>query len=975
MAMETQTDPRKHFVPRWLPWLLAAAMLLVYWLTLNRWVSLFNLPSVANISGWTWQPEALNPVTFLVTYPLRWLPGPMIPLALNLFSAVCAALTLGLLARSVAILPHDRTDAQRKREGSGFSFLTTGSAWLPPLLAVLVCGLQLTFWERATNWTGEMFDLLLFAVVIWSLLEYRLGERVWRLHAAAFVFAAGMADDWGLAGFLPLFLVAIIWLRGFDFFDLRFLGRMLLCGLAGLLFYLLLPLLAVAAHKTPLTFWQYLKFNLTMPYDVLRAYFRFGLHPQQYLESLSLLLAYLMPVFVLAIRWESSFGDRSRIGLALASFMFHLLHALFLAGCVWLVFDPPFSPRHTGFGLPLYYLIALSAGYYSGYFLLIFGKTISRQRDRQMEPLQWVDRLVVAGVWLLGVVAVAGLVYRNAPQIRDTNGDTFRHYTSLIEEKLPPAGGYLLSDDLRQLFLVQSALVRDGRARDFVPLDTQSLVVPAYHRYLHRKYPQDWPELVSATQTNALNPVGLVQVLARLARTNDFVAARTNIYYLHPSFGYYFEQFYLEPHGLIYKLKILPADTLLPPMPDKNLIAENETFWAQAATQAFAPVERAAAPFDSNAPQTLGERWLDKFHVKREPDLMAVLLGAFYSRSLDFWGVEMQRAGELEKAAALFDTALKLNPDNVVAKINLQFNNTLRAGGAAAVDLSKTTSDQLGEYRSWSEVMDANGPFDEPSFCFESGAVLAEGNNYFRQAVAFFDRVRQLVPDNLPARLWLGRIYLMAHLPERAMDALLDPLAHPEKFSLVETNETQLRLLAAAAWLQETNYARGAELLETEMALHPDNNDLFAAAAQAYMVRGLFTNALGVVDRKLKSAPDDPAWLYSKGYISIQNKNYAAAIAALSRVLEIQTNNTDALFNRAIANLDSDRLDAARADYLRLQQAYTNAFQIAYGLGEIAWRQHDTNEAVRNYQIYLANAYTNTGEAQTVLERLRELKK
>ena len=348
MATETRTDPRMNFVPRRLPWLLAAAMLLVYGLTLNHWVSLFNLPSVSKISGWVWQPEVLNPVTFLVTCPLRLLPASAIPLALNLFSAVCAALALGLLARSVALLPHDRTDAQRKREASDFAFLTNGSAWLPPLLAVLVCGLQLTFWECATNWTGEMFDLLLFAVVIWSLLEYRLGEREWRLYLAAFVFGAGMADDWGMTGFLPLFLVAIVWLRGFDFFNLRFLGRMFLCGLAGLFFCLLLPLLAVAAHKMPFTFWQYLKFNLSPQYGVLRLYLAYGSHPQQYIQQLSLLLAYLMPLFVLAIRWKSSFGDNSRIGVALASFMFHLLHAVFLAGCVWLVFDPPFSPRHRG---------------------------------------------------------------------------------------------------------------------------------------------------------------------------------------------------------------------------------------------------------------------------------------------------------------------------------------------------------------------------------------------------------------------------------------------------------------------------------------------------------------------------------------------------------------------------------------------------------------------------------------------------
>ena len=966
--METRIDPRKNFVPRWLPWLLAVMMLVVYWHTLNRWVSSFNIPAVAKISGWTWQPEVMNPITFLVTYPFRWLPAAAIPLALNLFSAVCAVLALGLLARSVALLPHDRTDAQRAREASDFSFLTTGSAWLPPLLAVLVCGLQLTFWERATNWTGEMFDLLLFAVVIWSLLEYRLDEREWRLYAAAFVYGAGMADDWGMTGFFPLFLMAIVWLRGFGFFNLRFLGRFFLCGLAGLLFYLLLPLLAVASHKMPVTFWQYLKFNLSPLYVVLKAYFTFGLHPQQHIEYVSLLLAYLMPLFVLAIRWKSSFGDTSRIGVALTSFIFHVLHALFLAGCIWLVFDPPFSPRHKGFGLMFYYLIALSVGYYSGYFLLVFGKKIKPKQGRQPEVLTWLDRLVVAVVWLLCVVAVAGLVYRNAPQIRDTNGDTLRRFTSLVEEKLPPTGGYMLSDDPQQLALVQSALVQDGRARDFVPLETQSLIAPAYHRFLHQKFPQRWPEIVSATQTNMLNPAGLIQVLALLARTND-------LYYLQPSFGYYFEQFYLEPHGLVFKMKTLPADTLLPPLPDKNQIAENETFWDRAGARAFAPVEHAAGMPNPNAPRGWGERRLDKFHVPREPNQMALLAGLYYSRSLDFWGVELQRAGELEKAAARFEAAQKLNPDNVVAQINLQFNQTLRAGAVPPVDLSKANADQFGKYQTWRDVMNANGPFDEPNYCYVIGIVFARDNYFYRQAAEQFERVRRLAPDYLDARLQSAQIYLMARLPGPALDALRDPLDNPQEFSLSATNSTQLNVLVAAAYFQETNFTRGSELLETEIALHPNDNNLIASVAQAYMVRGLFDKALGVIDRKLKSAPDDPTWLYSRGYISIQQKNYDAAIAAFNRVLAIQTNNDNALFNRAIASLDSDHLDAARADYLRLQRAYTNAFQIAYGLGEIAWRQHDTNEAVRNYAIYLATANTNSGEAQTVLERLRELKK
>src|SRR5258706_11742910 len=251
MTTETQLDPRKHFVPRTLPWLLAAVMLVVFSLTLNHWVSLFNIGYVAKTSGWVWQPDVVNPLSFLVTCPFRWLPTALIPIALNFFSAVCAALTLGLLARSVAILPQDRTDAQRKREKSDFSFLTTGGAWLPPLLAVAVCGLQLTFWEQATNQTGETFDLLLFAFVIWSLLEFRLDERVGRLSLAALVYGAGMAENWAMVAFLPVFIMALIWTRKLAFFNLGFLWRMTLLGLAGMSFSLLLPLIAVLTSKFP----------------------------------------------------------------------------------------------------------------------------------------------------------------------------------------------------------------------------------------------------------------------------------------------------------------------------------------------------------------------------------------------------------------------------------------------------------------------------------------------------------------------------------------------------------------------------------------------------------------------------------------------------------------------------------------------------------------------------------------------------
>ncbi|MCX6924498.1 MAG: hypothetical protein NT154_14970 [Verrucomicrobia bacterium] len=163
MPEKDQSSSTLRFAALVLPWLLAVVMAAVYLLTLNPWVSPESLALVARASGVTPRVELLGPITYVVIWPFRWLPPTWIPPALNLLSAACAALSLAWLARSVALFPHDRTEEQRLRLQEGTPWLTLRSAWLPPTLAVLVCGWQLTFWEHAVAATGEMFNLLLFA--------------------------------------------------------------------------------------------------------------------------------------------------------------------------------------------------------------------------------------------------------------------------------------------------------------------------------------------------------------------------------------------------------------------------------------------------------------------------------------------------------------------------------------------------------------------------------------------------------------------------------------------------------------------------------------------------------------------------------------------------------------------------------------------------------------------------------------------
>jgi tetratricopeptide (TPR) repeat protein len=982
MPNNNQIDPRNQFAPRVMPWLLALAMLVVYGLTLNHWVTLANLVPVAKVSGFMWQPEFYNPLLFVVTYPFRWLPAAKIPLALNLFSAVCAAATLGMLARSVALLPHDRTESERLRERNDFAFLTTGSAWFPPVLAVALLGLEFGFWQNATSFTGESLNLVVFAFIIWQLLEFRLDERLGRLYLVAVVYGVGLTENWALVGFLPVFGIAILWLRGLEFFNLRFLSRMVLCGLAGMLFFLLLPIVGKMSGGFNLGFWQMLKPALRMDWLVVQAITNGDIRHNLLIMSVTTFL----PVLVMAIRWSSSFGDNSRIGKSMVTYLFYGVHAALFTVCVWVMFDSPFSPVQLSAGTPaltMYYLSALGVGYYCGYYLLVFGKKVvpTRRNPRPQPPLpkpvNFFSPVIYWGTYVAAVLAVGTLLYKNVKFIRSFNDDTLLKFAQLTEQSLPRAGGILLSDaeglsssqQIRTL-LMQAELVRSGRARDFLVVDTQSLNWAPYHRYLHKKSPQKWPPLPDLKGQDGVSPLGILSLLNQTAKSNT-------ICYLNPSFGYYFEVFYLEPHGLTYQLKTLPEATLLPPPLATNLIADNLNFWSQFTQNELVRLQQAPRPRDLSSPVNNPADWLlMHLHEQSGFNPNVQLVENFYSRSLNYWGVELQRAGRLPAAAECFTDAQALNPDNVTAAINLDFNQALQTGATTVIDPQRATPDQFGKYRNWNAVMNANGPFDEPSFIVANSILLAQGG-YMRQAIAPFNRARQLAPDNLPVRLWLAQLYLFNHLPDPALENLHDPLTHSFRFGLTESNSTEINFLAAAAHFQKNDLPPGIELLETEMARHPGDTTLLTSAAQAYFMHGLYTNALRVIDRRLAQTPDDPQWLFSQGYANLQLGRYNQAVTALTRVLDIATNDPTARFNRALAYLQSDRLNDARADYAALQSAYTNSFQVAFGLAEIAWRQHATNEAIRNYQLYLANAPTNAAnsvESKTVHERLTQLR-
>jgi tetratricopeptide (TPR) repeat protein len=944
------------FAQRQLPWWIGVGATLWFGVTLSHWITLPSLGMVAKVSGWWWQPEPGQSLALVLFLPFRALPASWLPFLMNLFTAGCAALVLAQLARSIAILRQDiPPDDPLRKSRPGALFLTGPLAWIPPVSGVLVCALQVGFWEHATSASGEMPGLLCFAYALRCLLEFRLDPRQTWLSRCAFVYAVGMTDNWLMIACSPVLLAGLIWVKGFSpFLSFRFLRRMTLWALAGLTVYLVAPGWLSLSTSAAWDFWAALQTQWGQQkswISVLRtAPFRL------------LVLTGVLPFLLLAVRWRShtaQLADDTRHGVFVARATGHIVHALFLAMALWIPLNPMFTPRHLGLHtLPLLYCYvwALAAGYCAGY-ILLFGLTRRPAAKRWSGP---VPALVVTG--LIGVLP-AVLLWKNYAAVQLTNGRAVREFTRQLYQDLPAGSTTALCDDLRLLLLVRAEVAARGPEKQPMLISARAFPQPAYQRWLAGEYGERWPSLPETNRTEPPGPPAMIATLLRIA-TNEPVV------YLHPSSGLVFEHFDSRPNGWIQELQPRSGAKRDHSVRDETWLEQNDRLWQARWNETLAQRSRQMAASRQRAAQLVRPP-LNSLKLSVRRNETGDWLAALYSKSLNHWGVLRQRMGNWPGAEEWFRRASVVDPDNLSAHINLEFATRRREGNPERLTpewLREHWAPLLAKYDSWSQALSRNGPVDEPTLLLQSGGAYFAGG-HLRQAEELFGRCRALAPDWPAPYLWQARTRNALGDFAGTLEVAAE-LAGP-KFALEGANQAQLLQVRVVALRQLGQTNEAAALLDRMVAEPGAPNEVLEMAATCYEDSGAYRPELTCWDLLLKRDPTRIDWWMKKGLAELRLDQPEAAYATLTRALALSPNHGEARLRRAVAALLSGKLDLARRDYQDVLKDQEHLESALFGLGEIAWREQATNAIIEYYQLFLTNHHADSLQFKLAAERLR----
>ncbi len=929
---------RKYRIP-----LCAALAALIVYVATSSWGGSFtSIGELSQLLGLTGEPPANKPLVWFTIITSRLLGPRFAPAGMSLASAICASLVVGLLARSVQLLVNA---SNSKREESSWRNL------LPIVLACVGCGLQFTFWNNATSVATEMLEILPMAAMLCCLLEFRAEKNTQWLGSAAFFWGVSTAETPMMALAVPLILISLLMTLKFSILNVPLWKRILVFAAGGLALGLIPPMINGLTPLAPWGFGDAWKmWFVASKSDVGTCYHLWG---GSRALALALLSFYLLPTLPCLIFQRAEDAKRRGNRKPLEYNVKIIAHGLLFVGCLWLALEPNIGPGKLlakQFGLPetllsFSYLDALGLGCLSGNLLAFFRASTTRQTTRNLTQTEGLIRNQWTLVVMTLVMVFFGtiLLFKNAPDVWTNNRHKLKEFGQTALACLPPEGGIVLSDDLQKLAAFQSASFEKSGGQTRLAVWTKLLPMPDYRAFLERKKALGW---VDSNSRHPLEPIETVGLLDRIIRAN-------RIFYLNPSFGLLFENYYLEPVGAVYELKkreqILHAESEI----SADTLSKNQYLWDAISRDKLAPLIRNNTRNSASLFQVF-EKLFQSLKVSHHEPWQGELLAEWYSVALNHWGVVLQRQQKLEPASRSFEEALRLKTNNVSARLNLETGSNLISGKTTSFDgMNKALSTFTSNTRLLDLILDHGGPLDHPILSCLIGEQFRKAGLPI-QAVREFERVRTLVPSSPAPYCDLAALYSGLNLPDKVLEAVARARALDNNLQKNTNLDLNLTLLEARAWAAKSNTVRATAVCNSAITRYANDPRTRLLVTLALINMGNLSEAQSLVEKRLESNPEDTSAKLLQANIFLASHQPTNAIRVADTILAT-TNMPEAILTRAMAYQAITNLSAAEADYLLLEKHKFIAWWMHCGLAQIALQRHDTNLAIRHLETSLTN--------------------
>jgi tetratricopeptide (TPR) repeat protein len=323
----------------------------------------------------------------------------------------------------------------------------------------------------------------------------------------------------------------------------------------------------------------------------------------------------------------------------------------------------------------------------------------------------------------------------------------------------------------------------------------------------------------------------------------------------------------------------------------------------------------------------------------------------------------------LEPAGRLLALALKLDPNNLAAQVNLAANEHLRRGQPIPASVRKP----IEAYTPG--IVELFGPVDEPRHLEALGdAALTLDEPLVRTAANAFVRARELDPASLDAAIGYARTCVAANEPKLAFEAVAKAAALAAGGKPTKGQSSHLARAEANAHLRDGNLPKAQQVVLNALERLPDDLPLLDLMTFLNVQAGTPAQALPFIERVAKLKPNDDAVLQRKGHILLQAGQYDAAVAVLDSVLSRQFDDKASRMNRGTAHLLAGRPAKAAEDFQTVLRRVPTAVDAMIGLAEASIARKDKPSALRHLDAAIALLEPNAPLRSNLLARVASVR-